>query len=74
MNLLELLRCYQDELINYDRETAKRAMKELGVDPILIKAIIASFDDAGHSVDGVNARATYKFEWGHPLLSYDSPT
>jgi hypothetical protein len=50
MNLLELLRCYQDELINYDRETAKRAMKELGVNPILINAIISSFDDAGHSL------------------------
>jgi len=62
MNLLELLRCYQDELINYDRETAKRAMKELGVNPILIQAIVASFDDAGHSVDYLNARATYKFE------------
>ena len=61
MNLLELMRCYQDELINYDRETAKRAMKELGVNPILIHAIVASFDDAGHSVDYVNERARYHF-------------
>lgn len=60
MNLLELMQAYQNAVRG--KEDAEYLFEEMGVDPIIKKAIITSFDQDGNPVDAFMVPTSFHFE------------
>jgi hypothetical protein len=62
MNLLEILKMYQEELRSRGRDSARAVLSSLGVRVYLQRNIDACFDEEGNPISDVGTVTEYVFE------------